>query len=318
LEGGLIFPQEEKARSQHHASTIAESNQGLVAAWFGGKREGHRDVSIWASVHDGRSWSVPVAAADGVQSAEKRYPCWNPVLFQPRDGPLMLFYKVGVKPRKWWGMMMVSVDGGKSWSSPERLPQGVYGPAKNKPVQLDNGSILCPSSTEGRGWQVHFELTPDQGRTWERIGPIDDGKRLAAIQPALLTYADGRIQALCRTRQKVIAASWSRDGGKTWSQLAGTSLPNPNSGIDAVTLQDGRQLLVYNHTSKGRSPLNLAVSSDGSHWETVLVLESGSGEFSYPSVIQASDGRVHVTYTYLRRAIKHVILDPSTLSHGYG
>ncbi len=310
-KGELLFPSEARSKSQHHASTIAESASGLVAAWFCGKREGHRDVSIRASVHDGRGWSKPALVADGVQSAKKRYPCWNPVLFQPRDGPLLLFYKVGAKPRSWSGMRILSWDGGRNWGRPEPLPKGFFGPAKNKPLQLDNGGILCPSSTEGGGWSVHFELTEDRGRTWERFGPVDDPRRFGAIQPTLLRHRDGSLQALCRTKKKVIASTSSQNGGRTWTELSSTSLPNPNAGIDAVTLRDGRHLLVYNHTRRGRSPLNVAVSEDGRRWETLLVLESGSGEYSYPSVIQTADGLVHVTYTYLRRSIKHVVFDPS-------
>lgn len=313
FQGGWIFTPADRPGLRHHASTIAESQGKLVAAWFAGKREGHRHVGIWASYHNGDSWEEPTPVADGTGLDDRVRPCWNPVLFQPRDGPLMLFYKVGIKPRKWWGMLMTSEDGGRTWSPPGRLPDGIYGPAKNKPLQLDNGALLCPSSTEARGWHVHFELTRDFGRTWERIGPVRDGRGLAAIQPALLSYPDGTLQALCRTRKKVIASTRSSDGGRTWSELASLSLPNPNSGIDAVTLRDGRQLLVYNHASRHRSPLNAAVSLDGRHWEDVLTLEDGRGEFSYPAVIQASDGRIHVTYTYKRRTIKHVVLDPARL-----
>ena len=96
-----------------------------------------------------------------------------------------------------------------------------------------------------------------------------------------------------------------------------TALPNPNAGTDAVTLRDGRQLLVYNHTTRrgqfpsGRNMLNVAVSTDGAQWTTILTLEKQQGEYSYPAVIQAADGHVHITYTYQRQSIKHVVLDPS-------
>src|SRR5690606_20125662 len=93
-----------------------------------------------------------------------------------------------------------------------------------------------------------------------------------------------------------------------------TGLPNPSSGTDAVTLADGRQLLVYNHNPnyKGRSPLNVAISSDGEQWQAALVLEDDDGPngYSYPAVIQSSDGLVHITYTWRRERIKHVVLDP--------
>jgi predicted neuraminidase len=91
-----------------------------------------------------------------------------------------------------------------------------------------------------------------------------------------------------------------------------TSLPNPNSGLDAVTLKDGRHLLVYNHTRSGRSPLNVAISPNGREWSATLVLENEPGqEFSYPAVIQSGDGLVHITYTWKRRRIKHATLDPA-------
>src|SRR2546421_5212940 len=76
-----------------HASTIAESRGGLVAAWFGGTGERHPDVGIWVSRNEGKGWSPVVEVANGVESATVRYPCWNPVLFQPKRGPLLLFYK---------------------------------------------------------------------------------------------------------------------------------------------------------------------------------------------------------------------------------
>lgn len=299
-----------------HASTIVEANGRMVAAWFGGTKEKDPDVGIWLSRLDGGKWSAPVEVANGVESPEKRYPCWNPVLFQPSRGPLMLFYKVGPSPSTWWGMLMTSSDQGKTWTKPVRLPAGMVGPIKNKPVELKDGTILCPSSSEDAGWRVHFERTADLGKTWSSTGPINDGKEFSAIQPSILFHKDGSLQALCRSRQGHILETRSRDNGKTWSNLTATSLPNPNSGTDAVTLKDGRQVLVYNNvgnpvgrSSGPRSPLNVAVSADGKTWNDVLVLETEPGEYSYPAVIQTSDGKVHITYTWKRKRIKHVVID---------
>src|SRR5262249_37840633 len=100
---------------QCHASTLAETSEGLVAAWFGGTREGHRDVGIWVARQVKGRWSAPQEVATGVQERAtdekgKRFPCWNPVLFQPRRGPLLLFYKVGPNPRQWWSLLMTSTD----------------------------------------------------------------------------------------------------------------------------------------------------------------------------------------------------------------
>lgn len=304
-----------------HASTLAETRGGLVAAWFGGTKEKHPDVGIWVSRYENGRWTTPVEVANGVESPSKRYPTWNPVLHQPKNGPLLLFYKIGPSPSTWWGMLTTSTDGGRSWSKPVRLPDGIAGPIKNKAVELSNGDLLCPSSTEDKGWRVHFERTPDLGKTWSRTEPINDGKEFGVIQPTVFFHKDGRLQALFRSRQGVVVESWSSDQGKSWGKLTATSLPNPNSGIDGVTLKDGRHLLVYNHvvTPAGkwgdRAPLNVAVSEDGKTWKAALVLEPGppEAEYSYPAVIQTSDGLVHITYTWNRKKVKHIVVDPRKL-----
>lgn len=297
-----------------HASTLAESRTGLVAAWFGGTDEKHPDVGIWVSRHDDQGWSPPIEAANGVQSDGKRHPCWNPALFQARNGSLLLFYKVGPSPSTWWGMLITSADSGKTWSPARRLPDGILGPIKNKPVAWPDGSILCGSSTEHAGWRLHLERTDDQGVTWERTEPLNDGKAFGVIQPTVLPYPSGKVQILCRSRQGAIAECWMGDTWKIWSPIKATVLPNPNSGIDAVMLDDGRALLVYNHTTRGRSPLNVAVSRDGKSWQAALVLENQPGEYSYPAVIQTGDGLVHATYTWKRQRIKHVVIDPQKLA----
>src|SRR5258705_8766723 len=119
-----------------HASTIVETGGTLACAWFGGTAERNPDVGIWFSRLIEGKWTAPVEVANGVQTPSMRYPTWNPVLFQPRSGPLMLFYKVGPSPSAWWGMVMSSENGGGSWSQSRRLPDGVLGPLKNKPIQL--------------------------------------------------------------------------------------------------------------------------------------------------------------------------------------
>lgn len=296
-----------------HASTIVETGTDLVAAWFGGTGEKHKDVGIWQSRLEKNGWTEPREVADGVQTDGARFPCWNPALFQPSAGPLLLFYKVGPSPDQWWGMLKQSADGGKSWSESRRLPAGILGPIKNKPVQLSNGEILCGSSTENDGWKIHFERTSDLGKTWLSTEPLQDSSEFGAIQPTILFHHGNRLQALARTRQGKICQAWSEDLGHTWSKMTATSLPNPNSGIDAVSLKDGRQLLVYNHTATGRSPLNVAVSSNGIDWTPSEILEKERGEYSYPAVIQSSDGVVHITYTWKRQRIKHVALDANRL-----
>jgi predicted neuraminidase len=297
-----------------HASTIVETAAGLVAAWFGGTREKHRDVGIWVSRQGKEGWSAPVEVANGVQADGTQLPCWNPVLFQPKAGPLLLFYKVGPSPSTWWGMLRTSTDDGQTWSEPRRLPDGILGPIKNKPVQLANGDILSPTSTENEGWRVHFERSTDGGATWTETAPVNDGKTIGAIQPSILQHKDGKLQAVGRTQQGKVFTIESDDQGKTWGPMSLMDVPNPNSGIDALTLTDGRFVLVYNHTPKGRTPLNIAVSTDGREWRNVVTLENEPGEFSYPAVIQSHDGLLHVTYTWKRTRVRHVAVDPAKLA----
>ena len=326
VKSEFIYLEEEVSFPSCHASTIEETEHGLVAAWFGGTSEKDPDVGIWLSRFRNGKWSSPVEVVNGVQNESLRYPTWNPVLFQPGNGPLMLFYKVGPDPRTWWGMITTSEDEGLSWSDPAKLGEGpsdhLLGPIKNKPVQLKDGSILCPSSSETRNkWRVHFELSSDMGQTWEFIGPITDGIEFDAIQPSVLFHTGGKLQVLCRTKQGVISQSWSEDQGRSWSPMTATMLPNPNSGTDAVTLKDGRQILVYNHiipdqTWGSRSKLNMAVSEDGINWRAAVLLEDDpdpDSEYSYPAVIQTSDGMIHITYTWNRKVIKHVVVDPSKI-----
>ena len=120
---------------------------------------------------------------------------------------------------------------------------------------------------------------------------------------------------LARNKNGNILTSSSNDGGKTWTPVAVSELPNPNSGIDALTLKDGRSLLVHNPQKKGRTVLELALSEDGGIcWKSVITLEKETrGEYSYPAIIQTSDGLVHITYTWQRKRIKHVVVDPQKL-----
>lgn len=304
-----------------HAATIAETPKGLVASWFGGTKERNPDVCIWVSRLVNGKWTEGINVANGIQNDTLRYACWNPVLYQVPGGKLLLFYKIGPSPAKWKGYMKTSGDGGISWSAQTALPDSFLGPIKNKPVLLKDGTLLSPVSTEGKAWQVHFEASSDFGKTWTMIGPISDGKELKAIQPSILIHKDGRLQVLCRSQNRAILMAWSKDKGQTWSPLEKTTLPNNNSGTDAVTLKDGRQLLVYNHVlppgtlAKGaRTPLNVAVSKDGVDWYAAAILEdSPISQYSYPSVIQSADGLVHVVYTWRRQKIKHVVIDPQKI-----
>lgn len=304
-----------------HAATIAETPDGLIAAFFGGTKERNPDVEIWISKKNGNEWTPPVSVANGVINDTLRKACWNPVLYQVPKGELMLFYKIGNSVGDWTGHLIRSFDNGNTWTEPEDLPDGFIGPVKNKPEMIDD-KIVCPSSMEGSpGWRLHFEITEDKGKTWRKVGPINDGLTVNAIQPSILFHKDGKMQVLARSREGAIAEAWSSDKGETWTDVTLSNLPNNNSGTDAVSLKDGRQLVVYNHVKtpegakKGsRTPLNVSLSSDGINWDASLILDdSPISQYSYPSVIQGEDGYIHIVYTWRRQRVKYVKIDPKKI-----
>ncbi len=319
----FIYELDKALTPQCHASTIEVSNGIPVASWFGGTEEKNDDVGIWVSRKTEGKWSVPKEVVNGIQEDGSRYPCWNPVLFKPKNKPLILFYKVGSNPKTWWGLYVTSKDDGLTWSEPVKLPDGILGPIKNQPIELADGTILSPTSTEDDGdiWKIQLEISKDQGKTWTKSADLNDGKEFGAIQPSILNYGNGKLQLLSRTMNELITENWSFDYGKTWDKMQATSLPNPNSGIDAVSLKDGRQLLVYNPTGKNwgdRVPLSIAISSDGKKWNRILDLEpltektdKEGEEYSYPTMIQAADGLIHIVYTWNRKTVKYVVLDPA-------
>ena len=315
LSSEFIFTKAPFASS--HASTIVETPKGLVSAFFAGSDEGNKDVGIWLSRNIQGRWTPPVQVANGVQNKKVQYPCWNPVLFQMPQGELILFYKVGPKPSQWWGMLKRSKDAGLTWSAAEKLPIGILGPVKNKPLLLADGTLLCPSSSEDTGDKLHFEMTKDGGRTWKKTKALNDGKTFSAIQPSVIFLQDGRMKLLCRSNTGFIMEAYSSDQGNTWTPLKKTNLKNPNSGSDAITLKSGLHVLVHNplgnrpkETEGEREILAVSTSKDGTHWTKAGELENTPlKEFSYPAIIQTRDGRIHISYTWKREKIKHAVLN---------
>lgn len=299
-----------------HAATIVEATNGdILVAFFGGSGERNPDCSIWLSRLSGGKWSKAQLIADGMTDGEK-IACWNPVLFRVPNGDLILCYKVGKSITEWVGYIIKSSDNGFTWSKPKELDNGCIGPSKNKPIIIGD-RILYGSSTETPDWNVHFESSDLNGEDWRVENFIPNRSNHSIIQPTFLIHKDGKIQVLCRNKNTWgnIITSFSTDKGKTWSEAERTNIPSNNSGIDVVTLKDGSFLLVYNHSSGDntgyapRSPIIADISYDGINWKHFIFLEAiFLKELSYPSVIQASDGKIHIVYSWKRKNIKHISL----------
>jgi len=309
FEPGRHFP-------QCHASTLLPVGGEVLCAWFGGTRESHPDVAIWAARRKGGAWSDPVKVAD-----EEGVPCWNPVLMGDA-GRIVLFYKTGLNPRLWRTMRIVSVDGGLTWSAPRELVPGDVGgrgPVKNKAIVLSDGSWLAPASVETETeWDAFSDRSRDRGETWSRSAPvpIDHGtlRGKGVIQPTLWESGPGNVHMLLRSTEGSIFRSDSADAGTTWCPAYATDLPNNNSGIDAVRMGDGRIVLVYNPVGGDwgpRTPVSCSLSADGGRsWSAPFTLDHEKdpkdrvdGEFSYPAVVRHGD-RAYVSYTWKRRTIE--------------
>ncbi len=302
-----------------------------MAAWFGGTKEGASDVAIWGSRRVGGKWTIPAEL-----EREKGFPSWNPVLFHTKDGRLWLYYKVGPSPSQWTAGRMYSEDEGKTWSKEERLPAGMLGPIRAKPLVLEDGTIVSGSSVEAHeSWAVWVERSTDSGKTWKKIGPItvsreadadeppaadplkdapgwaaDKGprKHVGIIQPSIV-YLGGkhlRLYARSRTLASKVVVADSLDDGQTWTKARFIDVPQNNSGLDVARLSDGRIVMIFNNTTVGRTPLNLAVSRDGEHFNVFATLEDTLGQYSYPAIIQEPDGSLGMTYTWQRKTIKYV------------
>ena len=297
-----------------HASTIVERRGGgLVAAWFGGTAERNPDVGIWVARHEAGKWTAPVEVANGVQSPALRHPTWNPVLFQPRAGPLMLFYKVGPSPQH-----VVGDDDDLSRRRPDLVEARPSARRHPRPDQEQAGPTgqrrpalpdRAPRTTAGA---FTSSASSDNGKTWTATPPLNDGKQMSA-HPA--ESPDVTRTAGCRRSAARGMARSSRSGRTTparpGARSALTRAAEPelrHRRGDAARRPPSARLQPHRRRAAARSTSPSRPTAR--HWTAVLVLEDEPGaEYSYPAVIQTSDGRVHITYTWKRQRIKHAVLE---------
>ncbi len=302
---------DDKPFAQCHASTLIHLTDGtFITAWFGGTREKDDDVGIWMTKGAPGHWEKPFEVAK-----INNEPHWNPVLFQSPSGKIFLFFKVGKEISEWETWVKTSDDNGETWSAAYELVKddhGGRGPVRNKPIILSDGVWIAGASNENGPWNVFFDRSKDEGRTWQRTPYIKINRKeiegKGVIQPTLWESSPGNVHALLRSTDGVICRTDSKDYGKTWSPVYKTSLPNPNSGIDLTRLPDGTLLLVHNTDDKdwgSRGTLVISISKDnGKTWVEKVELENGNrdDEYSYPAIINFGD-TVAVTYTSNREKI---------------
>jgi predicted neuraminidase len=292
-----------------HCATLTELDapDHLLAACYAFSYETAPDSRIVASSWNGERWSASRTIVDlpGIAVG-------NPVLFTGSDGIVHLFFALLYGP-EWTDArvtLMSSTDKGMTWGSMRTLHPMKGLMTKTRPLQLA-GRLLLPVYDEA-SWCSHVLISDTAMGDWQLYG--DTTARRKTIQPAIVELADGTLLMYARSVKGRIFTARSVNGGFSWTASQPSPLPNPNAGIDLIQLRSGRLILVYNPTVEGREQLALAVSEDeGASWSAPHLIEDAVGEFSYPYLIQASDGRIHLLYTAHRVAITHLPFDEAWL-----
>jgi predicted neuraminidase len=309
LSKQILF--EAEGRDVCQGMTLVESSKGtLMAAWRTGSERGP-DGEVWLARFENGKWATPQLVASGIQPDGRSFRCNGASLFQALRGDLFL-HVAGPKPDGGtWDALWMSRDDGYTWEK-QPATAGRVSLRPGNPFQLQDGTMIFASSTENNGWRIHFDLSTDGGRRWTTVHPASMGNPPAsAISPAIIKINDDTLQALARTKNGRIAAVTSTDRGRSWGHVFLTTLPNPSSSLDALTLRDGRHVVVYNHSERRRSPLNVAISSNGTDWEPWVTLENDPRlDFSFPAVVQTQDGVIHITHTHGIKTVKHVAISP--------
>jgi predicted neuraminidase len=303
----------------HHCSTITETPKGdLLCLWYGGSYESADDQVLFLArrAKGERNWQPPQVLIRNL-----RKPPGNGVIFVDGHGTVWIVWSRMESQRpiargSGWSncrlMYRTSEDDGRSWSvDREFLGNELLAVVRNPPVQRANGNrVLAVEGYLNRQEGSAFLIGEEGGTRWHRGGFTEGGS-----QPATIERRDGTLFALLRGAPRLMQVV-SRDGGETWSEPVPSKVRNPDAGISMTRLADGNLVLVFNDSDSKRTPLSVARSLDeGRTWETPLHLESNPGEYAYPCVIQSSDGRIHVSYTFRRYAIKHVEFNEDWLVH---
>ena len=331
-----------------HASSIAVMQDGsLRVAWFGGEREGARDVAIYMAQYEVREGSlrlVPISAEATEGAPAAMQDSWvsltrerlqtltsrvirklgNPVLWVDGAGRLHM-HVVSVSYGGWSGSainQLVSDDGGHTWIGARRL---ILSPlfnlstlVRNQPTMMEDGTLGLPAYHELiQKWGVWTHVTTNGSVLQSTPMKRYEGDWL---QPAVAALSPTEACAVLRsatTRTKRVGHAVTNDGGVSWSERTALDVPNPNASVAMIRLMDGSLLMAANPLESGRNVLQLFRSKDGGQtWTASRTIEHSAdtaAEFSYPFLVQGSDGCVHLSYTWLRKGIRLCTFTPEWL-----
>ena len=318
--------------SVHGANVVEKLDGDLFATWFGGSREGGRDVVLWGADYSlaTSSWSTPrrIISPAETSAALGRYikTVGNSVLVRGEAGVLWLYY-VTVSVGGWAGSslnVIATLDEGKTWGTPRRLITSPFANIstlnKSAAVHYADGSIALPVYHEFIGKFAELLHIDKHGMLLDKIR-VTSGRH--SIQPLLLPVSAEKAIVLMRDTGPYpghVLLSRSDDGGKHWSTDEKLQLPNPDSAVAGLRRPDGSLLLVYNDVEVGRNSLALALSRDeGKSWLKVRHFEQDGAiksEFSYPYLIRSSDGNMHLLYTWNRKRIRHIVFNDAWVEGG--
>lgn len=311
-----VFGPETQTGPYKHPASITELRNGdLFLVYYGGKGEYANDTAVFGSRKPkGGTWSAPkLIAQDPFRSVG------NGVIWQAPDSMLWLFYVIrfGDTWSKSRIAVKVSNDSGNTWSDSSILAMEEGMMVRGRPIVLASGDYLLPVYQEtgedreevGKDSTSRFLRYDPRTRQWSPSGFIRSAK--GNIQPAPAEVTPGHLIAFCRrgggygpVTDGYIVRAESHDGGKTWTEGKDSAFPNPNSAVDFIKLNNGHLLLVYNDSMTRRTPLTVAISTDGAQtFPHRRNIADGRNDFAYPVAIQTTDGRIHIVYTSDKRGV---------------
>lgn len=318
----LFGPEIPTGDYKHPASITELSNGDLLVVFFSGKGE-YKDEA--AAVFGARlklgtkRWTRPEVIA-----RNPFHSLGNAVAWQSPDGPVWLFYVT--RYGELWDSSRITAkisrDGARTWSESFMLTFEAGTMVRGRPIVVGDEYLLPVYHEVGNDPEAvgpdctsFFLRYNPKSKVWSESNRVRS--RLGNIQPAPAVIEGNHLVAFCRRGGDyqgrpdgwlVRTESW--DGGKTWNPGMDSEFPNPNAAVDFIRLQSGHHLLVYNRSFSERTPLSVALSTDGAKtfpFKRDLLAEA-KGDYGYPTAIQTRDGKIHVVFssngrTVVRQAI---------------